>query len=109
MNIDQSYLFPLSSQVIHGFLGGLSSGAHKDNDPFCIRCSVILEEMIVTACQLVDLLHIVLYGLRNSRNLLIAGLTALEEDIRIHSGTSGAGVFRIQRVLTEGLEGIHIY
>ena len=39
----------------------------------------------------------------------VAGLSCLEEDIRVLSGTSLAGMVRVQSMFTECINSIHIY
>ena len=65
--------------------------------------------MVVAAGQLVDLLHVVLNSGRDRGDLLVARLTALEEDIRVDRGAAGGGVLRVERVLAECLEGVHVH
>ena len=50
-----------------------------------------------------------LYRFRNIVVLNSTGLSGLEEDVRILSGSSNLWMFRIQCVLSESLYSIHIY
>ena len=109
MHIDHADLFALRHQVIDGLLGGLGDRAHNDDDAVGIRRAVIIVQMIVAAGQLVDLLHVVLNSGRDRGDLLVACLAALEEDIRVDRGAAGGGVLRVERVLAECLEGVHVH
>ena len=64
--------------------------------------------MIRAPSHTADLRHVVLYSFGNSIHLLVAGLTALEEDVRVDRGAAGSGMLRIQGVGPEGFQGFHI-
>ena len=80
---------PTGGEVVHGLPGGLSGGAHENHHPLRVRRAVVVEEMVGAAGQLSDLRHVVLHRLRDGGELLVAGLPALEEDVRVHRGAPG--------------------
>ena len=108
MHVDHADLFALRHQIIDGFLGGFGNRTHDDDDAVRVRSAVVVIQMIVAASELVNLLHIVLDCRRDRGDLLVARLAALEEDIRVDRGAAGEGMLRVERVLAEGLERIHI-
>ena len=108
VHVDHADLFALRGQVVDGLLGGLRDRAHDDDDVLGIRSAVVVIEMVIAAGELVDLLHVVLDRSRDGGYLFVARLAALEEDIRVDRGAAGGGVLRVERVLAERLERIHI-
>ena len=95
MHVHQAHLLALGQQVVHGLLGGLRGGAHEYDHALCVGSSVVVEQMIVSACDLIDFFHIMLDSRRDLRHGLVAGLAALEEDVRVYGGSAGGRVLRI--------------
>ena len=108
VNVYHTDFFALAHQEINRFGGGLCAGTHQDDDAFCILCTVVVKQLVRTAGNLADLVHVMLYRVRNGGNLGVTCFTALEEDVRIYGGAAGCRMLRIQRVLAECLEGIHV-
>ena len=109
----QTYLYntdlaPLRVQIVDGLLDGVVDRAHCHNHMLCVRCSVIIEQLIVCADLCVNLVHISLNNIRKSVIELIAGLACGKEDIRVLRGSLFLRMLRIQRVCPECLQGIHI-
>ena len=109
MDINETDLFTLCGEVIYGLLGGFDGGAHEDDDPLRVGGTVIIEEMILPAGELADLGHIFLRSFGDGIHLLVAGLAALEEDVRVYGGTPGGGMLRVQGVGPEGPQSIHVH
>ncbi len=108
MNVNHTDLFALAHQEINGFGSGLCAGTHKDDDAFCILCAVVIKQLVRTAGNFADLVHVMLNSVRNGSNLGITCFTTLEEDVWIYGGAAGCRMLRIQRVLAESLEGVHV-
>ena len=109
MDIQQAHLLALGGQVIDGLLGGLGGAAHEDNNALGVGSTVVIEQLVLPARQPADLGHVVLHRVGDGGHLLIAGLTALEEDIGVHGGAAGGGMLRVQGVAAEGTQGIHVH
>ena len=109
VDVDEAHLLPTGGEVVHGLPGGLSGGAHENHHPLRVRRAVVVEEMVGAAGQLSDLRHVVLHRLRDGGELLVAGLPALEEDVRVHRGAPGGRVLRVQGVDTERFQRLHIH
>ena len=109
VDVDKTHLLALGSQVVHRLLGGLGGGAHQDDDPLRVRGPVELKEPVAPAGEPVDLLHVVLHRVGDGGELPVAGLPALEEDVRVHRGAPGGRVLRVQGVGPEGLQRLHIH
>ena len=104
MHLHHAHLAAVGVEVIHGLLHSLGGGAHHHHHFLRVGGAVIVKELVVPAGELVDLIHVMLDDTRNGADLLIGALAALEEHIRIHRGTAGRRVLRVQSVFAEGLE-----
>ena len=104
MDINETHFLPPGGQVVHGLLGGLGGGAHEDDDPFRVRSAIVVKEVIGAAGDAADFHHVLLHGGGDGVHLLIAGLPALEEDVRVYGGAAGGRVLRVQGVGPEGLQ-----
>ena len=104
MHLHHAHLTAVGIEVVHGLLDGLRGGAHHHHDLLRVGSAVVIEELVVPAGQLVDLIHVMLDHAGNGGDLLVGALTALEEHVRIDGGAAGGGMLRVQAVLAEGLE-----
>ena len=109
MDIQQAHLFALGGQVVNGLLGGLGGTAHQHHHTLCVRCAVVVEQLVLPTRQLADLGHVVLHRLGDGRHLLVARLAALEENVGVDGGAPGGGVLRVQRVAAESTLCVHIH
>ena len=74
----------------------------------CVRCTVIVKQLVIRTGLGVNLVHVLLHNCRKSIIVWVAGLSCLEEDIRVLSGTSLAGIVGIQSMLAELGDGIPV-
>ena len=74
-----------------------------------VSSSVVVEQLVVCSDLLIYLVHVLLYDSRKGIVVGVAGLSGLEEDIRILRGSSLAGMVGVQRMLSEGVNRVHIY
>ena len=98
-----------SHQVVDGLLDGLAGGTHGDDDMLSILSSVVVEQFVVGSDLLINFVHVLLHYCRQSVVVGVAGLSCLEEDIRVLSGSSLAGMVGIQSVFTELIDGVQIH
>ena len=109
VDVHKTDFFALGSQIIDSLLGGLGGGAHEDNDPLGVRRAVVVKEVVIPARQLVDLLHVPLHGVGDGGDLPVAGLPALEKDVRVDGSPSGSGVLGVQGASPEGAQSLHVH
>ena len=108
MNFDKTYFLALFGQEVDSLLDGLTDRTHSNDDMFCVRCAVIIEQTVVCTDFSVYFIHILFYDCRKSIIILIASFSSLEEDIRVLCGAHLSCMIWIQGILTEFHDGIHI-
>ena len=107
-NLHNADLLTVGVQVVDDFLGHVVDGAHGDDDAVSIGSAVVVEQLVVGAQLLVDLVHVLLDDCGQCLIVLVAGLTMLEEDIVVLVGAAHCGTLGVQGVLAERLNGIHV-
>ena len=95
-------------EVINDFFCNIADGAHGDNDAVSIGSAIVVKELVVGAELLVDLLHIGFNDCGQSIVVLVASLTVLEEDIAVFVRAAHCRSVRIQAMLTELVDSLHI-
>ena len=76
---------------------------------FSISCSNVIEELVLSACEFADFLHVLF---SDSRYCIVEGLTcftSLEEDVRVLSCTSYNRVLRIKSSCSEVFNSFFVY
>ena len=109
MDLHHAHLAALSVQVVHSLLHGLAGGAHHNDDFLSVGSAVVVEELVITAGELVDLVHVVLDGVGQGIGLDIGAFLALEVDVGVHVVAPVGGMLGVQRLMTEGLQGLLIH
>ena len=66
---------------------------------FCVRSAVVIEEVVRTARQFADLVHVVLDNVGQALIPGVIGFAGLEEHIRVGNGTAHNRMFRVQGAL----------
>ena len=108
-NLYQTNLAALSEHPVNGLLDGVVYRTHGDDDVSSIRSAIVVEQLVVCANLLIDLVHVFLNNRRKCIVVRVASLSYLEEDIRVLSRTALTRVVRVQCILTECIDCIHIY
>ena len=67
-------------EVVDDLLGHVADGTHGDDDTVGVGGAVVVEELVVGAQLLVDLVHILLHHGGQSGVIAVAGLPVLEEE-----------------------------
>ena len=98
---NQTYLFAVGIHHVYYLTDRFSYRTHRNNHAVGIFSSVIVEQIIFSACDYSQFIQVFFYYFRNSIVKRIWSLASLEVDIRILSSTSGYRSFRIQSSLTE--------
>ena len=109
MDVDHADFLAAADQQIDRFFGGLCSGAHQYDDSLSIFSTIVIEEFVVSAGELVDLAHVLFDDGGDFFKLGVAGLAALEEDVGVDGGTSCRRVFRVEGVLSECFQRFHVH
>ena len=104
VDLHHADLAALRVQVVNGLLDRLGSRAHDDDDFLCVRRAVVVEQLVVAAGQLVDLVHVVLNGVGHDLGLDVRALLALEVDVRVYVVAAVGRVLRVERLTAELLE-----
>ena len=107
-NLDQADLLAVSVEVVDDFLEHVAEGAHAHDDAISIGSAVVVEQAVIGAELLVDLLHVALDDGGKLVVDLVAGLAVLEEDVAVLVATAGMRVLRVERVIAESLDGVHV-
>ena len=92
MDLKISNFFTAVSQIVNDFPRRLANRAHSDDDPLCIRCAVVIEEMVFATRNLAELVQVTLYYFWQHIVLRIAGLCVLEVHIWPLNGGTDNGV-----------------
>ena len=109
MHGDHAHLAATGVEVVHRFPQGLGTGAHGHHALRSIDRAVILVGGVVTACQFVDLVHIVGHDAWDGVIVAVGCLASLEESLAGSRGTTDAGVLRVQAVTAEGVDLVEIH
>ena len=105
----QAHFFTLGQLVVDDFFNGVAHGAHGHDDMFGIGGAVVVEELVVGADLLVDFVHVLLYDAGNGFIVGVAGLSGLEEDVRVLGAAAQNGVFGVQSSGAELLHRVHVH
>ena len=103
--LDKTYLFALSVEVVNSLFDGVAYAEPIATMTFrSVGCAVVVEQLVVGADLGIDLVHVLLYDAGNSVVVGVAGLTSLEEDVGVLSGTAENGVLGVDRAVSESVE-----
>ena len=102
-------LAALCVQIVHSLLHGLTGGAHHYDDFLRVGRAIVIEQLVVTAGELVDLIHIVLNGIGQGVGLDVSALLALEVDVRVDIVAAVGRVLRVQGRTAERLQRLLIH
>ena len=105
---EQTDLFAFRKQIVDGFFDRIADRTHCNDKLFRIGSAVVVEELIITADLLVDLLHITFNDCGNSVVILVAGFSCLEEDVGVLSGTAENGMLGVESALSEFVDSLHV-
>ena len=99
-------LFRLS---INDFFHCFTSGAHENDDVFCVRITIVIKEMIRTTGLLRNLRHVLFNDGNNVFIVMVGGFQVLEENIRRLGGAHRLRTIRIHRTIAKRLNGFMIH
>ncbi|TEB10263.1 hypothetical protein Psfp_04190 [Pelotomaculum sp. FP] len=108
MYFDHTNLFSLGHQVVDGLFRGITDRTHCHDDVFGVRRSVIFKRFVFPAGDLADFLHIFIYDIGYRLEERAASLSGLEENVRVLVGAPDNRAVRIQAVVPECLDSVHV-
>ena len=95
--LDEAGLSAPRVEVIDGLFHRAADGAHRDDDLFGVRRSVVVEEMVFAAGYAADLLHVFLNDGGQRVVEAVVGLAHLEVDVGILHGAAHHRSLGVQR------------
>ena len=101
MNGEQTDLFTLCIEVFGNLLRRLADRAHRDDDAICIGCTIVVEEMVLTARDLRHLRHCLFNELRNGIVVTVDRLASLEIDVGVLCRTAYRRMIRVECTTAE--------
>ena len=107
-NFNQADFAAVRIDIIDGLLNGVTNGTHCNDNVLCVRSAIVVEQFVVGADFGVDFVHVLLYDCGNRVIVGVAGLTSLEEDVGVLSGTTQNRMVRVQRTVFERFDSVHI-
>ncbi len=87
-DLDDADLLALLGQVLDGFLNGVGAGTHDDDDPLGIGGADVVDQLVLAAGELGELVHLFLDDLDAGRVVLVDGFAPLEVDVRVLGGAA---------------------
>ena len=108
MYLNHTHVLAALVEVVHDLVQSLADGAHSHDDVLCVFCAVVVEELVITAGQLTDGLHLLFNYLGQSGVGSVAGLAGLEEGVGILQGGADGGMLGVERMVTEALHSVPV-
>ncbi len=108
MNLYQANLFAFCCQEVNRFFDCFTRGTHCNDNSVSIGCAVVVEQLVISACDSADFLHVFFHNCGQSFIILVRCLTRLEIDVRILCGTSDNGMLGVQCVSLETVYRVHV-
>ena len=106
--LNETNLLALCKKIIYNLLCYVTYRAHSDDNALCVGCTVVVEELVVSAELCVNLAHVLLYNCGKSVIVGVARLSVLEEDIAVLCRAAKYGVLGVERSVAERLNCVHI-
>ena len=106
---NQTNFFAVCYQVVDSFTSSFSYRTHSDDYAFSIFSTIVVEQAVVTSCNLIDFVHIFFYDSRNCIIERIARFSVLEEVIRVFSHTASNRFVRTECTFTEFSQSFLVY
>ena len=101
MDSQETHLFAVGIQVIHGFFRSFGEGPHRYDHAVSVRSAIVDERMVFTAGQFGDLLHVSFHDVRNGFVVFVYDLLLLEIYIAVFQGAFNGRMVRIRSSVAE--------
>ena len=108
MDLHQAHLLAAGREVIDRLLDHAAAGAHADDHPLGVGRADVVEEVILPAEELGELVHRLLHDGRAVVVELVARLAGLEEDVRVLGRAAELGILRRERPAAVGGHQVHV-
>ena len=106
MDVKNAYLFAVGVQCISHVLADIGDRADGDDDAVRIRCAVVVEEVVASAGDFADFVHVVLDNVRQRIVEGVGCFAVLEVDIRVFSRAADDRMIRVESPGTECSKGL---
>ena len=94
--LEEADFLAVFAEFVDCFLDSAGNGAHSDDDVFSIGSTVVIEEVVRTARQFTNLIHVVLNDVRQALVPEVICFAGLEEHIRVGNSTAHDRMFRVE-------------
>ena len=101
-------LLAAGGPVIEGFLCDFAAGTHADDDVLGFGIAVVVKQMIIGACDRVELVHVLLDYCGQSVVELIGSFPELEEDVGVYCVAAELRVVRVDGIVPECGNGVPV-
>ncbi len=101
-DLEHADLLAARDEVLDGFLGGFRARAHEDDDALGIRRADVIEQLVLAAGELRELVHRVLHDGRAGQVERVHGLARLEVDVGVLRGAAEDGLVGRERARAVG-------
>ena len=108
MHLQEADLLAFRGQVVDDLFDAGGDGAHGHDDPLRVRRAVVVENVVVSAGDPVDLLHVAFHDVGQVRVVRVVGLADLEEDVRVLDRRPEHRVLGVQGVGAERVQCLHV-
>ena len=97
MHRDHAHFFAARIEHIRRLFSDIADRAHADHDTFRVGRAVVIEKLIITARDFIDLAHVFLDDFRNRLVVAVGRFAILEVNIRILRRAARHRSIRAQR------------
>ena len=108
VDVDAADLFAFGDEHLDRFFDGLGTRTHGNEDKFGIRCAGIIEQMVFTARDFADFLHIAFGDIGDAVIEFIEGFAVLHKRFSWFAERNGFRIIRVHAAFAEGPDGVHI-
>ena len=107
-NLYQTDFLSQVGQVIYGFFACVGAGTHNDDDLFGVGRAYVIKQMIASAGQRGNFVHVLLDDAGNGCVVFVCGFPVLEVNVAVLRGTLLNGVFGVQSARSEIVDIFHV-
>ena len=101
VNLHQADLLALAGEVVDRLFDRVAAGAHRDDHALGVRSADVIEQVVLAAGELANLLHNLFDDLGGRFVILVRSFAALEVDVGVLRGTLLMRMLRIQAAFAE--------
>lgn len=108
MNVYATDFFALFNEETNCFFNCLCARAHGDKNEFCIRSTGVIEQVVFTARNFTDFLHVAFCYIWYDIIEFIKGFTVLHECFSWFAEGNSFRIIRVHAAFTEFCNGLHV-